>query len=102
MAAGLPVLATALPGYAYVVRHGVDGVLVKKPAPEAWTEALQWLLEDADAREKFKLRARARAQEFAWPGIVDRLEAEYRRAVGGFAPAEIVPALAPRAGRSGH
>jgi phosphatidylinositol alpha-mannosyltransferase len=86
LATGLPVLATDLPGYRFVVRHGTDGVLVTRPDPAAWAEALEWLLEDGEAREAFRRRARLRAEPFSWPSIVDRLELEYCRAAGLPAP----------------
>ena len=82
LATGLPVLASDLPGYRFVVRHGTDGALVGRPGPAAWAEALRWLTEDSSTREELRRRARPRALEFAWPVVVDMLEQEYRLAAG--------------------
>src|SRR5205814_9451595 len=96
LATGLPVLATDLCGYRYVIRHGTDGILVPRPTPRAWADALTWMLEDQGARAAMRPRARARALEFAWPGVVYELEAELC-AAAGIAPALARPTAAARA-----
>ncbi len=45
-AAGLPVIATDIPGLDGVIQHGVDGLLVPPRAPEALAQAVERLLDD--------------------------------------------------------
>jgi phosphatidylinositol alpha-mannosyltransferase len=81
MAAGLPVVATDIPGYREVVTHGVHGLLVPPRDPEALAAALVRVLTEAGLAERLGEAARARAREFDWPAVVDRLEQIYRRAI---------------------
>jgi glycosyltransferase involved in cell wall biosynthesis len=50
MAAGLPVVATNVPGLRDVIQDGVNGFLVDAHAPEALAEGLKKLILDADLR----------------------------------------------------
>lgn len=52
MAAGLPVVATKVPGLAEVVNHGVTGVLVEPEDAEALAAAVAGLIDDADKRKR--------------------------------------------------
>jgi phosphatidylinositol alpha-mannosyltransferase len=81
MAAGLPVVASDIPGYREVVTHGVHGLLVPPRDPEALAAALVRVLTEADLAERLGEGGRARAREFDWPTVVDRLEQIYRRAI---------------------
>jgi phosphatidylinositol alpha-mannosyltransferase len=81
MAAGLPVVATDIPGYREVVTHGVHGLLVPPRDPEALGAALVRVLTEAGLAERLGEAGRARAREFDWPTVVDQLEQIYRRAI---------------------
>jgi phosphatidyl-myo-inositol alpha-mannosyltransferase len=81
MAAGLPVVATDIPGYREVVTHGVHGLLVPTRDPEALAAALVRVLTEPGLAERLGEAGRARAREFDWPNVVERLEELYRRAV---------------------
>jgi phosphatidyl-myo-inositol alpha-mannosyltransferase len=81
MAAGLPVVATDIPGYREVVTHGVHGLLVPPRDPEAFAAALVRVLIEPGLAERLGEAGRARAREFDWPNVVERLEELYRRAV---------------------
>ena len=83
MAAGLPVVATAIAGYDEVVRDGVDGVLVRPNDPEALAGAIRRVLDEPELRSALAGAGRARAQDFAWDAVVPRLEAVYGRALNG-------------------
>jgi phosphatidylinositol alpha-mannosyltransferase len=73
MAAGLPVVASDIPGYRDVTRDGVEGVLVPPDDPAALATAVARLLDaPALARSLGEAGAR-RARLFDWNAIVDRL-----------------------------
>ena len=61
---GLPVVASRVGGIPDVVRHGVEGFLVKPGDPEELAEALIKLLGDLNLRLRMSQAARARAEEF--------------------------------------
>ncbi len=70
MAAGLPLVATDIPGCREAVVDGVTGLLVPPRDPQALAAALARLIGDAALRARLGEAARARAeQEFADPII---------------------------------
>jgi glycosyltransferase involved in cell wall biosynthesis len=60
------------------VQPGVNGVVVPPGDVGALARTLTSLVEDADRRNALAQRVRARALEFAWPRITDRIESVYR------------------------
>ncbi|HEX6331688.1 MAG TPA: glycosyltransferase family 4 protein [Actinomycetota bacterium] len=82
MAAGVPVVATDIPGYREVVRNEVDGILVRRNDPDALAAALRRVLEDPDLAAGLARGGRERAREFSWAAVAPRIEAVYRRVVG--------------------
>ena len=58
MAAGVPVVATAVGGIPEVVTSGREALLVKKQDPEALASAIVHLLKDRDCRDRLVLSAR--------------------------------------------
>jgi phosphatidylinositol alpha-mannosyltransferase len=83
MAAGLPVVATDIPGYREVVTDGVEGLLVPPRDPEALAAGLIRVLRDPALAARLGEAGRERARTFDWPLVVDRLEEVYVRALGG-------------------
>jgi phosphatidylinositol alpha-mannosyltransferase len=81
MAAGRPVVASDIAGYNEVVTTELDGLLVPAGDPVVLSAALNRVLLSAELRAGLSLRARARATEFAWPGIARRVEQVYREIV---------------------
>jgi phosphatidyl-myo-inositol alpha-mannosyltransferase len=81
MAAGVPIVATDIPGYREVITDGLDGLLVPPRDPEAVAAGLVRLLTDPDRAARLAQAGRARAKTFDWPVIIDRLEALYARAI---------------------
>lgn len=84
MSAGVPVVATRLPGFARVMRDGIDGLMVDAPDDDAgFAAALDRVLSDPVLGERMGAAGRRRAlQHFAWPVVVDRLEELYDRLAG--------------------
>ncbi len=93
MASGKPVVATDIRGYRYVVRHGVEGLLVERKNPEALALALVHLLADRELRQRLGQAGRRRAERFSWSVIADQTLAYYDRlrAVAARKPAVPVP-----------
>lgn len=78
MAAGLPVVATAVGGTPEVVVDGVTGILVPPRDPDALAEAILRLLRDPDLRRSMGQAARARIeQHFSIEETVRRTEELY-------------------------
>jgi phosphatidyl-myo-inositol alpha-mannosyltransferase len=83
MAAGVPVVATDIPGYREVVRDGADGILVRPNDPVALAEAIRRVLSEPGLASALAAAGRARAPDFAWDAVVPRIEAVYGRALNG-------------------
>ena len=81
MSSGVPVVATRLPGFARVMRDGIDGLMVDEPDDDAaFAAALDRVLGSRALGERMGAAGRQRALEhFAWPVVVDRLEDLYER-----------------------
>jgi len=78
MAAGRAIVASDIPGYRSVVTPDVNGVMFPPGDRAALARTLSRLVNDPERRVLLGARGRARALEFAWPRVADRLEAVYR------------------------
>jgi phosphatidylinositol alpha-mannosyltransferase len=97
-AAGTPVVASEIAGYRQVVTHGRDGLLVPPGDPLALAEALRSLAVDPERRREMGAAARARAADFAWPHVAQRVTSVYERAIEAPEPAGRVETLRAKAG----
>ncbi len=79
MAAGLPVVATAVGGVPELVDEAT-GILVPPRSPEALAATIEKVVADPDLRRTLGDAARARVEAFSWPRCVDAHVALYRRA----------------------
>lgn len=79
MAAGLPVVASNIEGYAGVMTHEVEGLLVPPRATFALADALTALVRNGDMRAAFGAAGRKRADEFSWPRVTQRVLSYYER-----------------------
>ncbi len=79
MAAGVPVVASDIPGYDEVIREG-EGLLVPPRDPAALAAAVARVLDDPPAARAFGDAGRARARTYSWESVADRLEAIYEDA----------------------
>jgi glycosyltransferase involved in cell wall biosynthesis len=68
MAAGLPVVATAVGGSPELVEDGITGLLVPPHDPAALAHALSRITEDHAFRARAGRIARTRAASFGWSG----------------------------------
>ena len=78
MAAGLPVIASDIPGYREVVRDDVEGLLVPPRDPVALAGALGRVLDDADLAKRLGEAGCQRAQRYSWDTVAAEIEAIYR------------------------
>lgn len=79
MARGCPVIASSATSLTEVV--GTSGLLVAPNDVEAWTDAIQSLLDDPTARQEFASLGRARSQQFTWSDSAKAHAAAYEDAV---------------------
>lgn len=79
MAAGLPVVASNIEGYASVMTHEVEGLLVPPRDTFALADAISSLVRDAKARAAFGAAGRKRADEFSWPRVTQQVLSYYER-----------------------
>jgi len=78
MATGRPVVATDIPGYRSVIQPGENAEAVPPGDVASLARVLVRLIEDPARRSELARRGRARALEFTWPRVTDRIEAAYR------------------------
>lgn len=79
-AMGLPVIASNIRGCRQVVEHGRTGSLVPARSPDALARAIENLVQDPDAREKFGRAARQKAErEFDQRRQIELTLEVYRR-----------------------
>jgi glycosyltransferase involved in cell wall biosynthesis len=83
MAAGLPIVNTALPtGVPRVARHGLEGLTVPPNDPVALAAAIRQLLADQELAQRLGSTGRARATaEYGVEAFVKRTEGVYENAV---------------------
>ncbi|HJM90096.1 MAG TPA: glycosyltransferase family 4 protein [Dehalococcoidia bacterium] len=79
MAAGLPVVASNIDGYASVITHATDGLLVRPRDPLALADGLTALVRNADARAAFAAAGRQRVEQYSWPRVTQSLVSYYER-----------------------
>ncbi|MCP9490967.1 MAG: glycosyltransferase family 4 protein, partial [Solirubrobacteraceae bacterium MAG38_C4-C5] len=86
-AAGTPVVASAIAGYADVVRDGIDGLLVPPGDATALAHALRGLALDEPRRAALAREAASAAQPFAWPRVAEQVAQAYEDALAMPEPA---------------
>lgn len=79
MAAGKPVVASNIEGYASLLDHGEEGLLVKPKDESALAEALAILLKDPKLAERMGEKGRAKAQGYRWSLVAERVLDYYQR-----------------------
>ncbi|HEY9108365.1 MAG TPA: glycosyltransferase, partial [Roseateles sp.] len=90
MACGTPVVAADAGGLAELARDA--GLLVPRPLPRLWAEAISASLSGQQAALRRTALARAQAQD--WPAVMQHLTQRYTALIGRPAP-PAAPALRP-------
>jgi phosphatidylinositol alpha-mannosyltransferase len=79
MAAGLPIVATNLEGYAHVMTHNVEGLLVPPKDERSLAQALRVLALDPALRAQLAARGRERVRQFDWSRVGQTILSYYER-----------------------
>jgi len=80
MASGVPVVASAIPGFSQVVDPGGDGLLVPPGKPEAFALALESLIADPGLRRSMGRHGVEKARRYDWRVVVDGILDVYAQA----------------------
>jgi phosphatidylinositol alpha-mannosyltransferase len=81
MAAGLPIVASNIDGFAGVLTHGVEGLLVRPEDPNALADATIELLRDPARAAIMASRGRERAVHYSWDRVSQRVLSYYERLI---------------------
>ena len=73
MAVGTPVLASNIEGYASVITHGIDGLLVPPKNEEMLAQALLSLMSDEALRKEMGAMGKLKAQNYGWELIAQKV-----------------------------
>jgi phosphatidylinositol alpha-mannosyltransferase len=73
MAAGVPIVASDIHGFKRVVERNVQGLLVEPQNQRALAAALYTLARDPELRHEMGDAGRARAPEFSWDRVTERI-----------------------------
>jgi phosphatidyl-myo-inositol alpha-mannosyltransferase len=80
MASGVPVLASAIPGFSQVITQGEDGMLVRAGDSAAWADSLESVLDDEALRQQMARAGLRTSQRYDWARIVDMVLDVYAEA----------------------
>ena len=83
MAAGKPIVASNIPGFASVLTHGVEGLLVPPKDEEELAHTLISLLRDQDLRQQMGSAGRNKAEKHSWESIAQRTTDYYLESLNG-------------------
>jgi len=79
MAVGTPIIASNIEGYASVVTHGEEGLLVPPRNEYELARALIYLLEDESLRQQMGAKGRITADNYSWERVAQRVADFYAK-----------------------
>ncbi len=79
MAVGKPIVASNIDGYASILSHGAEGLLVPPKDEKSLAQALTSLLNDEKLRRKMGAKGILKAKEYDWKNVAQRVEALYSK-----------------------
>lgn len=82
MAANKPIVASNIAGYADVVTHGVEGLLVPPKDEQALAQALFSLVNDQALRQQMGSQGRSKAELHSWESITQKTMDYYQELLG--------------------
>lgn len=94
MAAGAPIVASDIPGFASVLTDGQEGLLVPPKNEAALASAIIRLLADPGERQRMGTLGRLTAQEYGWEQVSARVLAYYQRLLNEREQARSQPVIA--------
>lgn len=80
-AVGKPVVSSSVGDIPKVLRHNIDGLLVRPCDPVSLADALMLLAEDPALRQKLAQNAKKRAMAFDWKTLVESLRKIYEMVI---------------------
>jgi phosphatidylinositol alpha-mannosyltransferase len=80
MATGKPVVAANIPGYASVITHDRDGILVEPKDAPALALGIVRVLADRDLQQRLARNGEDSAGHYGWPSIAARVLNMYEQA----------------------
>ena len=83
MAAGIPLVASDIPGFRKVITGGKDGFLVAPGSPEEIADAVVRIASDPEMAARMTAAGREKALEYDWSLVTARLEKSFLRVLGG-------------------
>lgn len=83
MAAAKPIVASHIDGYASVMSHGVEGLLVPPKDEQALASAIIHLLGDISIRQEMGSRGRQKVEHYKWQNIARRVVEYYTSLLDG-------------------
>jgi phosphatidylinositol alpha-mannosyltransferase len=84
MAVGKPIVATNIEGYAGVLTHGQEGLLVPPKNDRGLAQALLRLMSDDSLRQQMGDRGLVTAQEYNWEKVARRVFDYYEKILREF------------------
>ena len=81
MACGIPIVASKIGGVPDAVKEGENGLLVPPLNKNALSDAIIYLLENEDIREKFGENGRENIKDYSWERIAERTEKVYENLI---------------------
>ena len=83
MATGKPIVASDIPGYAGLISHGVEGLLVKPRDEKALASALLSLLRDKAMRDGMGEKGKLKAKDYSWEVVARKVMSYYQKLLEG-------------------
>ncbi len=84
MALGKPVVATNIAGYASVVTHGEEGLLVPPRDSVALAKTLITVMRDEALRKRMGAKGILKAKQYSWEQVARRVFNDYNRVLGEY------------------
>lgn len=86
MAVGKPIIASNIEGYASVLTHGAEGILVPPKNPEKLAEALLSLMTNKSLRQQMGAKGELTAVEYDWKRVAQSVLNYYLKVLGSGTP----------------
>ena len=73
MSASTPIIASDIPGFASVMTHGREGLMVPPKDEAAIADAIKLLIEKPALRTQFGVDGRAAVERYRWGRVADEV-----------------------------
>ena len=81
MACGTPIVASNVGGIPEIIKDKENGLLTPPKDPDALANAITYLLENEDVREKIGRNGRKKVEDYSWDEIAEETEKVYKGAI---------------------